>query len=389
MVVVMLTTLFVCIFLLLLALLTFLLGLYDRPQIRKGPLLPGIAAAAAASSDKDNPATTTSTSSPPCVVFALVVTTHRAASLALERKFARAARQVLDDDERFVENGKEILRRGARAYLDPSHERTTLPDALSVGFFYTRTTATNGTTAATTKKDEANKTTIRENKGATNQQSEGDESLPPKWAIGWLCRQDDIDWDALQSLIQEEKTLQSVGLRLTPEQVEAQQKPSLKKLIQRAKGALWNNVVCCWKKNKTPKHALPPEELRLIRLPPDMPVLRGSFPWRTFLTPAIAAQLHWGRALKEWVQQGESANKDHNDNDVNNNNTPIAMEVYVRNWRWGSSRVDYNLVLGDNEGVWEDAHPGFSTSLQQSRAATSTFRKEARNDEEDDIVIDA
>jgi len=174
----------------------------------------------------------------------------------------------------------------------------------------------------------------------------------------------------LQAVLQDEAILQKVGLRLTPKEQARQDRINklrvLKKRFFKASG-------------------LPPEELRVVRLHADTPVLRASFPWRTFMTPAVGAMIHWGKALKEFTA-GKHGVDESTYNNTTGANPPMAMEVYVRKTKCCSSRVDYNLVLGLNPEVWNDAFEGFSASIKESTTTTKPSQSVAAEEPNDPVV---
>jgi len=103
------------------------------------------------------------------------------------------------------------------------------------------------------------------------------------------------------------------------------------------------------------KSGLTDETIRAVRLGKG-PVLRGSIPWRTMLTPIIGAMLNWKRALKIFDQEGYEAPHcgDHRKDETC---CHVALELYLSGEKDRMLRVDYALLLGDNTHVMDDSFP--------------------------------
>lgn len=97
------------------------------------------------------------------------------------------------------------------------------------------------------------------------------------------------------------------------------------------------------------------EEIRVVRLGQG-PILRGSIPWRSFLTPMIGAMIQWHRAYQFYEKGGYKASCGRGD-EAGGNGT-VAMEVYVPGkGETCMMRIDYVVLFGVTEDIYNDAFP--------------------------------
>lgn len=281
-----------------LAVITYIIGLFDRPRIQEGILLQGVDEVEPGGDDGEIDHVEQSTKSKPNV-FVVMAISRKKRNRKLEATLTRATKEAINiawsDDQSVFEQGTE-------AYLGKSESN---PDSISASFMYERTAPVQDVQDA------------------------------PRWAIGWILRDDSVEFDALQQSLQEDKLLSQIGLKL-----DENKKKSLKEKLKA--------MITQFKKESQGLG----EELRVVRLHGKAKILKGSFPWRTFLTPAIAGFIQWTRSLKEY-------NTGQNNQQEAANVRPVAMEVYIRRKKFCTSQVDYNLVLGDTRDIWQDAFPGF------------------------------
>jgi hypothetical protein len=110
------------------------------------------------------------------------------------------------------------------------------------------------------------------------------------------------------------------------------------------------------------------EEIRVVRLGQG-PILRGSIPWRSSLTPIIGPMIQWSRAYKVYAKADYKANSGRGDETGGNSiYSTVAMEVYVSGkGNTCMDRIDYVILFGLTEDIYKDA---FSVKDEKG-AATS------------------
>ena len=81
------------------------------------------------------------------------------------------------------------------------------------------------------------------------------------------------------------------------------------------------------------------------------PVIRGSIPWRTTFTAAVAPLLWWGKAMQTYKDGGYTATGNVEAEGA------VALEVYVTGPDMAREHIDYIVLHGDVKTVWSDLYP--------------------------------
>jgi hypothetical protein len=113
------------------------------------------------------------------------------------------------------------------------------------------------------------------------------------------------------------------------------------------------------------------EPIRAVRLGREA-ILRAPVPWRSSLTPAIGAMLHWSRAFAAY----KSLDLTSDCGRAAIENGSVAVELFVTGKNDSFHRIDYILMVGNTRNIWDDAFPPVHTPDNIETWAAATFKKQ-------------
>jgi hypothetical protein len=102
------------------------------------------------------------------------------------------------------------------------------------------------------------------------------------------------------------------------------------------------------------------EPIRLVGIGPG-PILKARIPYRSILTPMIAPMLHWRRGFQKFLNGGFEADNGRSTGVYFNGHpsgmAAVACEVYVSGRNDIMEYIDYVVVMGDTQALWENSFP--------------------------------
>jgi hypothetical protein len=93
------------------------------------------------------------------------------------------------------------------------------------------------------------------------------------------------------------------------------------------------------------------EPIKAVQIGPG-PILKARIPWRNMLTPYIAPMLHWKRAFDAYAAGGYSSF-----NGREGEIGAIACEIYVTGANDSYEAIDYIVLMGTTQKIWDATFP--------------------------------